>query len=74
MLGEVSQTEKDKYHMISLICRIWKTKQKQITESKLVVTREEEDERMDKIGDGDSEVQISRYKIKSWRCNVQHKI
>ena len=42
-----------------------KTKQKQITESKLVVTREEEDERTDKIGDGDSEIQISRYKIKS---------
>ena len=24
MLSEVSQTEKDKYHMISLICRIYK--------------------------------------------------
>ena len=26
ILGEVSQTEKDKYHMISLICRILKKK------------------------------------------------
>ena len=27
VLSEVSQTEKDKYHMISLICRIQRTKQ-----------------------------------------------
>ena len=40
-----------------------------------VVTREEEDERMEQTGDGDSEAQISRWKIKkSWRCNIQHKI
>ena len=31
MLSEISQTEKDKYHMISLLCEIYKkTKQKQI--------------------------------------------
>ena len=28
ILSEVSQTEKDKYHMISLICRIFKKKRK----------------------------------------------
>ena len=27
MLNEMSQSEKDKYHMISLICGTWKTKQ-----------------------------------------------
>ena len=27
MLSEISQTEKDKYCMISLLCRIWKIKQ-----------------------------------------------
>ena len=27
-LSEVSQTEKDKYHMVSLICRIWEKKKK----------------------------------------------
>ena len=27
MLSEVSQTEKDKYHMISLTCGNWKQKQ-----------------------------------------------
>ena len=36
----------------------------EITESKPVVTREEEDERMEQTGDGDSEAQISRWKIK----------
>ena len=29
ILGEVSQTEKDKYHMISLICRILKKRYKE---------------------------------------------
>ena len=28
ILSEVSQTEKDKYHMISLVCRIKKKKKK----------------------------------------------
>ena len=27
MLSEISQTEKDKYYMISLICEIWKIQQ-----------------------------------------------
>ena len=27
MLSEIHQTEKDRYHMISLICGIYKTKQ-----------------------------------------------
>ena len=29
--SEISQTEKEKYFMLSLICRIWKVKQKNIT-------------------------------------------
>ena len=53
-LTEISQTEKDKYHMISLICRIKKQKQNKTskqrkqnrnrlidTEIRLVVTRVE---------------------------------
>ena len=51
MLSEISQTEKDKYHMISLICKTSKTKQmnKQNrnrlidTENKRVVARGEGD-------------------------------
>ena len=27
MVSEINHTEKDKYHMISLICEIWKRKQ-----------------------------------------------
>ena len=51
MLSEVSQTQKDKYHMISFICGIEKTKQmnKQKsrkrptdTENKVMVARGEE--------------------------------
>ena len=34
MLSEVSQSEKDRYHMFSLICGIWGTKQKTIEEGK----------------------------------------
>ena len=33
MLSEINQTEKDKYHIISLICGIIKTKQTNKTES-----------------------------------------
>ena len=63
MLSEISQSEKDKYLMISLICRILKTKQtnsgekrnKSINrlstrENKLVVTRGEMDGEMGGIG------------------------
>ena len=28
MLSEISQTEKDKYYMISIICELWKNKKK----------------------------------------------
>ena len=39
MLSEISQTEKDKYCMISLICGIWKQKQKhKQTNKKLIDT------------------------------------
>ena len=67
LLSEVSQTEKDKYHMISLIY-MWniknKTKQtKNNTEIKLVVAREEVRGNMSEIDEGDSEVQNPSYKI-----------
>lgn len=41
MLREISQTEKDKYRMISLICGIQKKKKKELidTENRLVVAR-----------------------------------
>ena len=36
MLSEISQTEKDKYHMISLICAIYKNKTKEQTKQKQI--------------------------------------
>ena len=59
ILSEVSQTEKDKYCMISLICGIQKiiqmnlhTKRNRLTEteSKLMVTKEKREGRRDKLG------------------------
>ena len=49
MLSEVSQAEKDKYHMISLICGIFfffKFERKRESTSKGGVEREEERERI----------------------------
>ena len=58
MLSEISQTEKDKYCMISLTCGIQKTKQKDSdTENKLVVAR-------DGVWELDKQVKrIKRYKL-----------
>ena len=57
MLSEISQTQKDKHHMISLICGIQKTEQNRNkltdTENKWVVPRGEWGRRMDKIGEQD---------------------
>ena len=39
MLSEISQTEKDKYYMISLFCGILKKKKPIDTENRLVVAR-----------------------------------
>ena len=36
ILSEISQTEKDKYHMISLICAIYKNKTKEQTKQKQI--------------------------------------
>ena len=51
-LSEVSQMQKDKYHMIRLICGILKKKRVQNrimdVENKIIVTRED-----DKLGDWD---------------------
>ena len=61
VLSEVSQTEKDKYHMISLICGIlkkatnelvYKTEIESDVENKLMVTKGEKRKR-DKLGDWD---------------------
>ena len=70
-----NKTEKDKYHMILLICGILKkqtTKSKLIdTENKLVVARVGK-KGLDRKGESGQKVQISNYKInKSWGCNVQ---
>ena len=35
MLSEINQTEKDKYHVISLLCEIQKQKQNKLTEREL---------------------------------------
>ena len=64
MLSEISQTEKDKHCMLSLICGIWKINQwiqqkgnrLRDTENKLVVTSEESKERRGKRGAGVKEV------------------
>ena len=63
ILSEVSQTEKDKYHMISLTCGILKNGTNELTyktnrvtdiEKKLVVTRRGSQERVrDKLEDWD---------------------
>ena len=64
MISEISQTEKDKYHMISLTCGILKKKQ---------IYREEiggclrQGLGMDKMGKQSQKVQISSYTINtSW--------
>ena len=55
ILSEVTQTEKDKYHMILLICGIWKNDTSELRnrltdiENKFMVTKEEIGER-DKLG------------------------
>ena len=42
MLSEITEVQKDKYHVISLICEIWKNKNKLIgTEIRLVAIRGE---------------------------------
>ena len=65
MLTKISHTEKDKYHMISLMCGTWKTKQNKTkdkqkietssvdTEIKFVVARGEKSRGMEEISEGD---------------------
>ena len=43
ILSEISQSEKDKYHMISLICRILETKQTNIRGKKETGANQETD-------------------------------
>ena len=59
MLSEISQTEKDNYHMISLTCGAFKTKQTKqnsnrlIDTDTLVVARREGRWRLGETGEGD---------------------
>jgi len=72
MLSKISQTEKDKYHMILLICGV-KNKHKPIeSKNRLVVGRDEVGRgNVGEMGEGDQKVQTSSYKInKLWGCNV----
>ena len=65
MLSKISQREKDRYCVISHMCK--KTELIE-TESRLVVARGEVGE----MGEGYQKVQTSNYKInKFWECNVQ---
>ena len=81
MLSEISQTEKDKYCMLSLICGIWKINQwiqqkgnrLRDTENKLVVTSEESKERRGKRGMGVKEVHTMLWReMKQNREYSQH--
>ena len=71
MLSEISQTEKDKYHMISLICGI---ENKQTNKPKLIET----ENRRVVARDGGAGVQakwvkgVKRYKIPVMKCMSQH--
>ena len=61
MLSELSQTEKDKYCTISLICGILKRKPELIeTESRLVVAK---GKTVWKMGEGGQRGQTSSYKM-----------
>ena len=70
ILSEISQTEKDKYHMISLMCAIWK---KGMNKHQTHKYREQTDGcQSEEIGDGNvdevvMEVQASSYGMNnSW--------
>ena len=58
VLSEVSQTEKDRYYMISLICGIFKKKELIDTENRLVIARNRVRGRVGKMGEG-----VKRYKL-----------
>ena len=63
LLSEISQTGKDKYCMISLICEILKKKTELIDiENRLVFARGGVGE-VGEMGEGGQKVQISSYKI-----------
>ena len=69
MLSEISQTEKDIYHMILYVESKWKTKLIN-TEDRLVVTRGK-GWGVDKMGEGGQKVQAFSYNIrKSQGCHI----
>ena len=76
MLSGISQTKKDRYHIISHVCGIKKKQWVIDTENRLVVARVDGGLRVGeigKMGDRDKVIQTFRYKInKSLGCNWQH--
>ena len=73
MLSEISQTEKDKNHMISLMSGILTTTNELLdAENRLVVTRDG-GRQVNKMGEESQKVQISSYEINNpWGCNVHY--
>ena len=70
MMSEISQTEKDKYCVISLFMWNKKTPKLIDTETRLKANRRQKVWVGEK-GEGDKQVQIAVIS-KSWGCNVQH--
>ena len=78
MLSEISQTQKDKYCMISYICGIWKTNKQQQKQNPKTLNRKHiggcqgQGKEWAKTGEGGQNVHISSHKIsKSWGCTTQ---
>ena len=76
MLSEINQTQKDKYHVISLLCEIQKQKQNKLTERERPNSQKRE---LPEAGKWAKWMKVfERYKLpvikktKSWGLNVQH--
>lgn len=64
MLREISHTEKNKYHMFSFICKIWKNKQnkKQTHTFREQIGGQQMRRKISKNGERNEEVQVASYK------------
>ena len=75
MLSEISQTEKDKYCMISRIYEIYKNQKKEKPNSwkKRLWLPEVKGRGEEELEEGGQRVQTSSYKINKYQeCNAQH--
>ena len=81
MLSEISQTEKNKYRMLSLTCGILKNKNKQTKKNNQAHRYKEQIGGFQRLEGGERMWAkwvkwVKRYKLpvinKSWGCNVQH--